>query len=192
MTFKIVLSAVKALPFDFKAEVEKHAAALMEHRTKEGVEAPSVIHPWVEAAVSRVQHPVSAERPDDFISDYVITDDTPPPPTLEQRKTVLADEASHAAIIALNALVPPRKRNLFAFRHRDALAAFVILDRKMAEATMSKADFEILASPHRVIMAEHEDREAKVQAVYRKLAQVHSDIDDLTDETVDGWKLPPF
>jgi hypothetical protein len=91
MTFRILKSHVDALGYDFPAAVAAHIAALEAQRFN-GQTAPR--HDAnVEAAVKRVQYPIEAKKPDDFVADFEIIDDTPPPPTLEDRK--------HAAISAL-------------------------------------------------------------------------------------------
>jgi len=103
---------------------------------------------------------------------------------------MLAREAAGVAQSAIDALLPPLKRDLYALQRKDASAAITSLWRKLDAGTVSKAEHETLAAPHRVALAVHEDREAKTDGIGRWLAQVHSDIDDLTAETIDNWTLP--
>lgn len=220
--FKISLSQVKALPFDFEDEVKKYAAALEAHRTAVGEPAPSVIHPWVEAAVVRKQYPVEmshqpvitypnpetgelvtepvgepvkfigSEKPDDFVPEYEIVDDTPPPPTLDERKMALVSHVAELAHKAVHVIEPPLKRNLFAFQLTDAQRAVDTLHNQVRSGAITQSDFELMVAPHRSAAAKHNERTDKVQAIYRKLAQAHADIHDLTDATIDEWKPPEF
>jgi hypothetical protein len=74
MTLKLKKSQVDALPFDFEQAVRDFIAAKEAHRFT-GDAAPSA-DALVEAAVRRVQYPIEDEKPDDFVADYEIEDDT--------------------------------------------------------------------------------------------------------------------
>jgi hypothetical protein len=110
MTLNLKKSQVDALPFDFEQAVRDFIAAKETHRFT-GDAAPRA-DALVESAVSRIQYPIDARKPDDFIADYRIEDDTPPPPTLEQRKLNMIAECRQAEKAAIDALMPAGKWRL--------------------------------------------------------------------------------
>jgi hypothetical protein len=177
----LLLSQIKALPFDFDAEVAKFLQAKKDHLMTEGKPAPTA-HPMVEASVIRIPGKVlDAARgivePDDFKADYQIADDTPAPPTLEQKKAALAQLALNEAASLIEQIAPRLKSRLFDFQVRDASA-------RRLSGTASDADEEV--------MDEHASRGEKQDAIMRHLAEVESQIHDLTADHVDVWKAPPF
>lgn len=173
---EILLSQVKALPLDFEAAVAAHIKALEEHRFTEGEPAPAVPHLLVEAAIARKQYPIEAGRPDDFVPAYRIIDDTPPPPTLEERKAALVHEALVMMHKALNDITPPLKAGLWSYQLAD----------------ISKTDERQRTAEQNAFMMDHEVRQQKTEAAHRHLTQLHSDIDDLTETTIDRWTPAPF
>lgn len=126
MTLHLTKSQVYALPFDFAQAVREFIAAKEEHRVT-GDAAPTA-DALVEAAVRRVQYPVDAGKPDDFVADYEIEDDTPappppaPPPTLEQRKQTLVAESRQREQEEIGALMPAGKRRLLEIEFQRAMA----------------------------------------------------------------------
>lgn len=189
---------------DFPKAVADYIKALEAHRFTEGVPAPTA-HPLVERAVLRVQHPVeavhqpvhtytdeageevtepvgepvrfvSSTQPDDFVPNYVLIDDTPPPPSLDERKAELASNWARQAENIVNEVSPPLKRGLWALQRADA----------------GKVPEELRTPEQKAAIAQADARSAKVHAVQRHLAQLHSDIHDLTAETIDAWKPAPF
>lgn len=194
MPLQLKLSQIKALPFDFDAEVEKFRQAKIKHALSEGEPAPSATHPWVEHAVSRV---AVEGAPDDFVADHVVDDDTPPPPTFEERKRRIADETRTAAQRAMEAIIPPLKQRLWDRRHAQvikAMGAVKANDGETIEAWRARALNTVQqAQPddHAHYVA-HEGRKAKIEAIIDRLAQAESDIHDLTEATIDSWKQPSF
>ena len=174
MTAVFALSQMKTLLFDFEAEVRNFIQAKKDHLTTEGVPAPTTHH-FVEAAVRRI--PGTVNQPDDFVADYTIVDDTPPAPTLDERKSALAAQVNADAAALLNQIAPPLKQRLFQFQVNDA-------SRRAPLGTQTDAD--------KAIIAESIARQEKIDAVYRHVAELESQIHDLTDETIDGWKAAPF
>lgn len=168
----IPLSTINALPFDFDTSVGAYIKSLRDHQDTEGQPAPSA-HPLVVAAVERQQHPIEAGKPDDFVRAYRVIDDSP---TLEQRKLALANEVTTEGDRRIMEVVPPLKSALWAMEHGEA-AAVKVADRK---------------PEHKAAISRFEQKSAKVQAIRRHVAQMHSDIHDLTAETIDGWKAAPF
>jgi hypothetical protein len=183
MTAMFNLSAVKTLPFDFEAEVKKFVQAKKDHLTTEGESAPTA-HPVVEAAVRRIRGGMDPQtgfhHPDDFVADYSIVDDTPPPtppPTLDEMKQVLAAQVQANANALVNQIMPPLKQRIFQFQVGDAL-------RRATAGAQTDAD--------KAIIAESMERQDKTESIYRHVALLESQIHDLTAETIDRWKAAPF
>lgn len=123
MTLKLKKSQIDALPFDFEQAVRDFIAAMEAHRFT-GDAAP-VADALVEAAVKRIQYPIDAGKPDDFIADYEIEDDTPPappPPTPEQRKAALIAGSRQAEQAAIDALMPVGKQRLLEMDYQRAMS----------------------------------------------------------------------
>jgi hypothetical protein len=171
---KFSLSWVKSLGFDFEAEVHKFVQAKKDHLKTEGVPAPAA-HPAVEAAVRRI--PGSKTQPDDFVADYEILDDMPPPPTLDEKKAALAQQYLGQAVAMVEGITPPLKKRMMGFQLSDAHA------RKAAGTATDSDD---------AIIAQHQDLSKKHDAIWRHLAQIESQIDDLTADQIDVWKATPF
>lgn len=179
MTLKIALSQVKALPFDFEAGVQTYIAALVAHQSTVGEAAPTAPHSLVEHAVKRVQYGADSGRPDTFEADFEIEDDTPPPPpppTLDERKAQLAAEANTAAAAAVSQFYPPLRRRLVNMEANAARA--VEEDKRTGE--------------QKAAIARSDEINEKHAAIEWKLARAEAEIHDLTEETIDGWKVPDF
>lgn len=188
----------------FEKDVSDFIEALKAHAHTEGAPAPTA-QALVEASVLRVRHPteglhqpmrtrvtdegetitephgdpipfVSSEQPDDFLPNYKIVDDTPPPPTLDERKLKLAGALENEAHKITADLSPPLKRRFWELQYGEAVAVDVAQRSADQKATVAK----------------YEARTVKVNAVYRHLAQMHSAIHDLTEETFDGWSPSPW
>jgi hypothetical protein len=181
------LTEVKKLPFDFEDEVKKFVQAKKDHLLTEGVPAPTH-HPWVEMSVRRIPGQVERSggmtiiQPDDFVPDYTIIDDTPPPPSLAEKKAKIADEINRQAEALASQIAPPLKRKLFDVRIRDAHQA----------AGLAQAAHQEPSAADKATIAEHEARNAKIDAIYRHVAELESQIHDLTEDQVDVWKGAPF
>jgi hypothetical protein len=176
MTLKIQLSHIKALPFDFETAVADFIAAKKRHQTTEGEPAPSAPHQMVEAAVKRIPGSIDPPRADEFVADYEIVDDTPPPPSLEARKSALAMQAQTAAQGAINKLRPPLKSRLLAIEFSRAMA--------IEEAKRAPSE--------RATIAGYLDGNVRVEAITYHLAKIEASIHDLTDATIDDFDAPPF
>ena len=60
-----------------------------------------------------------------------------------------------------------------------------------------QVDFSSFSSAHRPaddtrFLEEQAAREDQRQEIYRWAAEMHSDIEDLTEQTVDAWEMNPF
>jgi hypothetical protein len=120
MTLTLKQSQIAALPFDFEQAVRDFIKAKEDHRFS-GDAAPTA-DALVEAAVRRVQYPIVAGKPDDFVADYVIEDDTPPPPTLAERKLAMIAESRQTEQAAIDALIPVGKWRLLDMDYQRAMA----------------------------------------------------------------------
>jgi hypothetical protein len=195
---KFLVSHLKTLPFDFESEVTEFIKARMSHRFTLGEPAPLAPHWWVESAIKRV--PGAEGQPDDFVPDYEIEDDTPPPPTLDQRKHLLAAQLHASAMEAQAAILPPLKARIWNIEYARISAAVAAVPgkpgtvdtpaetsealRKRALKTLKKEDAEFLLA--------HEGRLKKLDAIHYQMAKLESEIHDLTEETIDAWKPAPF
>lgn len=176
MTFKIALSKMKALSFDFEKEVAAFVKAKQDHRKTVGESSPHAPHPWVEAAVTRVAGSIDPPKPDDFVADYEVVDDTPPPLTLDQRKQVLATDMQRQAQEAVDKIVPPLKNRLM---NMELLRAHAIPE---AERTPG----------HKATIAESQDRHVRMDAIHYHLARMEAQIHDLTEDTIEDFSPEPF
>jgi hypothetical protein len=176
MTLKLALSQIKALPFDFVGTVDAFIAAKKVHQSTENVPAPGAPHPWVEQAVRRLPGSIEPPRPDDFVADYEIIDDTPPPPTLDQRKMTLAAAAQASAHAEIDAIDPPLKRRLVGI---EAGRAMMVDPSKRTPAQLAA-------------ITSQATRDAKREAIIYHLAKLEAQIHDLTDKTIDNWSAAPF
>jgi hypothetical protein len=170
---KFLLSWIKALPFDFEPAVQEFIDAKKHHLTTEGVPAPTA-HPTVEAAVRRI--PGTVDVPDDFVPDYQIVDDTPDPPSLDERKMLLASKLDSQATSLMHAIVPPLKSHLMNIQVGDAQ---IVPESQRTDE-------------QKATIADHEARSQKTHAIFRHLAVLKDQIHDLTDATIDTWEPAPF
>jgi hypothetical protein len=196
MTLKLSLSQVKSMPFDFEAAVQDFIGAKKHHQSTDGEPAPSARHQMVEAAVKRVPGSIDPPRPDDFVADYEIVDDTPPQPSLDQRKAVLVAALGTAANAAIAAVIPPLKRRLWDLeQHRIAVllngAKLESVKDETPEARRARALATLSADDLAHYLA-HEARNKKIDAIVYQVAKAESAIHDLTEETLPTWKPPAF
>lgn len=162
----------------FEQAVAEHIERLVAFSREVGKPRP-VAHPLVEGAVKRVSHPKADKRPDDFMADYVIVDDTPPPPpplNLEDRKRTLVASVYASEAKAKEAIMPQRKLRLLNIRYSQAMT----LGEEMQTAE-DKAAITVLLDIHQ-----------KFQEIELIAAQAESDIEDLTDDTIDSFQAPNF
>lgn len=161
MTVRIARSDAVAL--DFESAVASYIAALEEHRFV-GNAAPTALS-IVEQAVRRVQYPIGDGKPDDFVADYEIYDDTPPPPSLEERKQRMRAESSMLELQEIDALMPQGKRRLLEMRASEAY--MVPEDGRTLEQKQLIQTFEALG--------------ASMRAIHMAAAHREAEIDDLND-----------
>lgn len=163
-----------------------------------------VAHPMVEAAVN--------ENDD---ADYQIVDDGPSAAEiLTAKKSTLLDGVAAAEQTAIDTIVPAGKRRLFDMREADIRKA----DGILANDLISKRKPGVLASITSAVgltkqmdtsdiaahveevrpdgdtkhLEEQQARREAIERIRRIAAQAQHDIEDLTAETVDSFKIPVF
>ena len=169
MTVRIPQSQLAGLGFDLVEAIEAFRQAKLAHRFTEGVPAPTA-PAIVEDCIRRVQ---VDGKPDDYVADYEIVDDTPP---LRARKDMLIAQVTRREAERLAEIVPLGKRRLMNMRASDAL---------------SKEDKD-RTEEEKAFLAAREPLVAEWQKVERFAAELHADIEDLTEETIAAWKMPEF
>jgi hypothetical protein len=180
MTLKLYRSQV---PEGFEEAVEAHRQALLSHRFTVDVPAPIAPSTLVEAAISRVQYPVKDKKPDDFVVDYVVEDDPPPPPkSFQDKKFTLMNEVLAAERTLSQQILPAGKARLFHIRTNDIL---------MAKQTAELAKQPDPTTPEdEKFLSLQKERIARLDELNRGVAQALSDIEDLNEQTIDGWQMP--
>ena len=175
MTFEIHTSQFwnGADQASFENAVQNYIDSLHAFNRVVGKPRPTAVHPLVERAVKRIQ---TQGQPDQYVSDYVVIDDTPPPPTLEDKKNKLMNDLRMAESEAMNKVFPHRKARLAQLKYSKAIAV-------PEDALTAEHDIVIIAA-------------LNVQATFDKIAivaaQAESDIEDLTEQTIAHWHLPTF
>lgn len=171
MTIELKKSEVDALPFSFEDEVLSFIAAKMAHRFT-GDAAP-VSHPIVEVAVKRVQYPIDANKPDDFVADYVIVDDTPVL-TLAEKKAVLVQRLREMEVKKTNAVITPGRLRLLQLKV-GAIGPQLPEEQTEEEKTLIAQLSQCLTD---------------IRVVQMRCAEIEASIDDLKDG--DWYELPPL
>jgi hypothetical protein len=168
MTAQIPLSQIDNAE-EFRKRVAAFRQAKLDHHATIGEPAPRE-HELVEAAVRRVPR---GDAADDYAIDYEIVDDRP---SLRARKDALIHEVSRQEHALLVASMPPGKRRL------DGLHADDLLRKPQAERSAAERKF----------LGDRDARHAREEAIARHAAQLMSDIEDLTEQTIGAWKPAPF
>jgi len=178
MATKVLKSTIDNIGFDFPAALEEHRQALLKHRYTVNEPAPTA-HPWVEQCINRVKYPPEDGKPDDFIADYEVVDDTPPPPpapSFEEQKQRLIGAVAAAEGAYLLKIDPMGKRRLTSMKYADA--------KSIVEDKRSPAD--------NALIEEYEERAKRVKAINWMAAEMMAEVEDLTPETIDSWVMKPF
>jgi hypothetical protein len=178
LTVQILLS--QSVPADqFAAALEAHRADLAAHRLgKVGVPVPAA-HPLLDGLIQCVPQtgPVHERGPDDFvIVPYEIVDDTPPPPTLAERRNALVHQVNLAAQVARDAILSPAKAALVGM---DANDAALRPDGARTPAEQAAIDL-------------YNEFQSRCVDINKAALRATVEIEDLTESTIDGWKIPSF
>lgn len=171
MTFKINKSVIDGLGFNYAAAVEEFRQAKLAHRFTGDIapSAPAVI----EHAVRRV--PVEGQA-DDFVTDCEVVDDTPPPPTLEERKAKLIDSIRAAEHMSLVDIMSPARERL------------MVLD---LNAVYAKPEAD-RTDDDRALMAKASEIASRKAAITRYATLLEIEVEDLTEADIGGWVPKPF
>lgn len=198
MTVKIPKSQVGT---DFDTLVAHHAHEMREWRTHMGRVAEDEknkvtgikkhwahprpgAHPLVESAVNEKGE-----------VDYEIFDDGPSPSQqLDAKKSRLFAAVSFAEQAAIAKVVPPAKVRLFMLMENEILEKQKIEPGGLIERAGEFLGFSrhVQSDDEKAFMQAQQDRRARIAIIERTGAQAHSDIEDLTAETIDAWQVPDF
>jgi hypothetical protein len=185
MPFEVKLSQLQDRE-QFEQAVAEHANKLAAFNRVTGTPRP-VAHPLIEASVKRIVHPKNKKLPDDFVVDYVLVDDSPPEPAplnLQDRKSVLMAELRAAEMAAKEAVFPQRKHRLLHIQATMALGKREVVNGKWDNSKLSAEELGYAEKAQEV--------QTKYAAIELVAAQAESDIEDLTDDTIDKWQVPNF
>lgn len=157
----------------FATALEAHRAALESHRAgKPGVPMP-VAHPLLDSLIAAI--PRKDPLPDDFvIAPYTIFDDTPAPPTLEERKAGLLYELIQAGQATRDAILSPARANLLNLNATEAMS--------VAEETRTPDQVAVIAA--------YVAFQARAVEIAQNAAHAAVEIEDLSEAGVDTWKVP--
>lgn len=135
--------------------------------------------------------------------DYVFVEDP-----LDERKAKLADHVLTAASEALNLIASPAKLRAAQLRVSDIGRDDVERISKVMEKHSGLLQkLKIKSIDHRAVaadvaalrsdsdnalLAETSERNKAIDSIHRKMINAHSEIEDLTEETVRGYQIPKF
>lgn len=122
-------------------------------------------HLLVEACVRRVPQ---EGGPDDFVTDYELVDDLP---KLRAKKDTLIGQIVEQEVAGLAEISPPGKRRLQELRCQEILL--------LGEENRTSEEKQFLTDYAGMIK--------RMNAIQKRAAELMAEIEDLTDETVDGW-----
>lgn len=143
-------------------------------------------HPDVEMSVN-----------ENFQPDFVIADDGPTEDeALAAKKNELYQLVSAAENAAIDAVEHPAKRRFFGIRRAEIAQA----DKKAGEAAarsksgldqdgLDKAIKKARKKEDAEFLAQSDARQSRIDEIIRAAAKMHHDIEDLTIDTVDSWKM---
>lgn len=209
MTHKIPKSVAGS---DFEVRVAAHAKEIRDWKeqmakVKSQANDPkiSTIDRWVSRHKPTEHEHIMAAVNDDGLADFVLVDDGPSPEqALEAKKNNLINLVTVAEQAAINAVVPRGKVRMFNIREGDIREADRTRIRPgLADAVKAAVGINVQPKTDDAIekarpaddtkfLADQKNRREKVDAVIRAVANMLSDIDDLTIDNVDAWKMPDF
>lgn len=165
----------------FKSEVKNHIERLHAFNLQVGKPRPTA-HPLVEAAIKRIQ---VKGKPDKYVEDYQIVDDTPKAenpeikaamPSLLDKKMILVQKLREAEMAAIGRILPYRKQRLWRILYQN------ILQKPEGERTTEDNAYVEKAKA----------TDAAFAAVALKAAYAEAAIEDLTENNIDSWQIPPL
>lgn len=205
MTIKIARESLPCSPEQFAAALDGYVAALTEYNEHlKGVEAdaadPSIPHENKRVAFPPPEPPLgimtaAIGRRDDgsLYADYEIVG-----PPLDVRKQRLMQQVSEVEGAELAKVTPPGKARYWQMREQAIRQAdSEVMTAHMSAGNDLPGDAEAFlrsmrSSADTDFLAEQDARRKEEDAVRFWAAKQHHDIEDLTEETVDGWKMEAF
>lgn len=216
MKNKISLSIISSIE-NFDVEAAKHAHELKSWKShQERVELdlknppkdPMLMH-WP-LKKPRAHPSIEAAIDDNGEVNFEPVDDTPKPEKLSlgHKKIQLHQRISDAHIAAVNVVLPLGKHKLFAMREnaiagRDEERKIKLVEknrgffkkltsRLMTSDEITQAIIDSRPPEDAAFLAEQKPRHEKIAIINQISAQALHDVEDLTEDTVDSWKLPDF
>jgi hypothetical protein len=187
MTYRISSEALGDVSSEaFAALVEAHIATLREYDAHEAIVRKHAADPdmkpedrWTTLAVpvpapeidAAIRRTPKEDGTTEFAADYELVG-----PSLEAKKQWLVDLVSAAEHQAMIGVLAPRKVRAYQFHEADIL----------------KADAARRSPQDRRFLEEQAAREDQRQEIARWGANLHCEIEDLTEETIDGFEVKPF
>lgn len=212
MTAKIFKSAIDAFP-NFDLSVAEHADKLRHwraHMAKVEAEkgndkiAPIDRHQPYERP--RAHQLIEAAIDDKFNVAYEVVDDSAA--TLTAKKQMLIARVAQAEGEAMAAVLAPGKSRLYAMREariqeEDAQRSALLVEQQkpglIKRLTGGGSEFDIAAavaeqrpSADTQFLQELQELRRRMKAIGLIAAQAMSDIEDLTLDTIEQWKMPDF
>lgn len=177
-------------------EYDAHEATVRQHAANTVMPAGDR---WVTLAVPQSDLDAAIRTTDNpdgthtFEPDYEIV-----PVPLEARKSNLFNLVNVAEADALKSVLPLGKMRAYQFREADIRKA----DQQRYAAALGDSpgaaiDYAAFTAEHRPItdtrfLEEQAAREDRRNEIHRWAANLHSDIEDLTDATIDTWEMKPL
>lgn len=209
MTYRIELERLGPIGADgFAKLVEQRIATLREYDAHEATVrahalVPDMVDPWTTLPIPEAPIEIDASirrtlREDgtaEFTADYELVG-----PSFEVKKARLFQRVTEAEHQALAGVLPQGKVRAFQFREMDIRAAD---EARYHEAFKAAADPSNLMSFDEFCLATRSEddtrflegqasREARRQEIIRAAAERHSDIEDLSPDTIDTFEMKPF
>lgn len=211
MTFKITTEQLGPLTIDgFARMVTARIETLREYDVHEATVRLHAADPdmkaedrWVTLAVPQsdldgaIRVTQKADGTHDFAADYEIV-----PPSLDKCKAKLFDQVSTAEREAIHAVLPPGKIRAYQFREQDIRQADQVRYREAETARVAAKlpdpiDFVKFSADNRPVadtrfLDEQVARDDQRNEIQRWAANLHADIEDLTEATIGAWTMKPF
>lgn len=192
MTYKLAIEALgPSTPEAFAIMVHNRIVTLQEYDAHEAIVREHALiedmppaERYVSLAVpaapvevdAAIKHTPREDGTTEFAADYEFVG-----PSFETKKARLFDQVSAAERDAIAAVVPAGKVRAFQFREADIRKAdqqrHVGEDRPLSDTRF---------------LDEQAAREDQRNEIVRWAAGLHSDIEDLTPDTIDAWEMKPF
>jgi hypothetical protein len=167
MTFHIYQSQLTDKA-EFETAVQRYIVALHAYLHTVGKPRPTAHH-LIENSVKRVQ---SNGQPDIYVPDYEIIDDVTR--DLQQKKADLANQVMMAEAAAREKVVPQGKMRLLSLKYQEA----------------SSKSLSNRTPEDQVRITQSETIRKSFERIDLLAAKALHDIEDLTEENIDQWKMP--